>query len=158
MTVEDIAGDALIRTSYNGIVARRIGGALDIDGGSCSVRVEGVQGPLTVDNSYEYVIVEGCAASVKIGGDSSPVEIVNIAALPADAIYDIRTSYERVKIVLPADASVEVQAETTYGEIESDFPMVYTSRGGKRAELSLGAGEAKISITTSEDIVIKQGR
>ena len=159
-TVElaDVVGDVRVRTSYEQITARRVGGALDIVGNSCAVVVEGVKGPLSVENSYEYVVVSGSESSVVVEGDSSPVEIKDIAALPPDAVIDVRTSYNRIELELPPAASVTVEAITSDGVIESSFPMTYSRNGHRRAEMVLGNGESRITLETSDDIKISKGK
>ncbi|MCP4573892.1 MAG: DUF4097 domain-containing protein [bacterium] len=152
----DVGGDVRVRTSYEQITAKRVGGSLNIEGESCAVVVEGVKGDLSVENSYEYVVVSGTEASIVIEGDSSPVEITNIVDLPTDAVIDVRTSYNRVELVLPAEVSATVEAVTSDGDIESEFPMTYTRNGHRRAEAVIGGGATRIVLETSEDIVIKK--
>lgn len=155
ITVDKVAGDARIRSSYNKIEVRQAGGRLDIEGPSCPVLVDGVRGALTVVNSYDYVIVKRSRSSIRVQGDSSPVEVSEIATLPAEGGIDLETTYKRITLNLPADPSVTVRAETTYGDIDANFPLTLTRNGTQKGEATLGAGACLARLKTSGDILVR---
>ena len=154
VVLADVGGDVRVRTSYEEVRAERIGGLLDVEGASCPVIVDGVRGPLSVATSYEYVVVSGTASSITISGDSSPVEISGIAALPSEAFIDVRTTYDRIELRLPAEASVTVDAQTSDGEIESEIPLTRSRNGHQQATAVLGGGASRVTLRTSGDIII----
>jgi DUF4097 and DUF4098 domain-containing protein YvlB len=158
VTVVRVGRNVSIRTSYGEIKAAAIDGALDVDGSSCSVVVDGVKGDLTVNSSYEYVTVTGTESSIDIEGDSSPVEISKIIALPIDASIHVRTSYNKIVLELPESVSAEVVARSSSGEIESAFPMTYDRKGDRKAMITIGQGESRIRLRTSDDIQIEKAR
>lgn len=156
--VEGVGGETRIKSSYEMIKARGVEGALNIRGDSSPVLVEGVKGQVDIASSYEYVIVRGAESSIAIAANNCPVEISQIADLPAGGTYDVSTTYERITLVLPPDASAEIQARTRDGDIKSEFPMQIHEDGITRGETTLGGGDCVIRLETSDDIYIKKGR
>jgi hypothetical protein len=158
VSVRSIKGEAQVRTSYGEISASDIGGHLRVEGDTCPVIVDGVRGECRISNSYGYVIVKGSRSDVEIQGDSSPIEVSQIAALPAGGLYDLRTSYKRIQLKLPPDASADILAVTYNGVIDAEFPMAYDSDGVKKATATLGDGDCRIRLETCDDIYITKQR
>jgi hypothetical protein len=157
ISVRDVAGPARLRNSYDKIEVRGAGGTLNIDGQSCAILVDGVRGALDVTNSYDYVIVKRSEGPIAIKGDSSPVEISQVVRLPGAGGYTVETTYKRITVELPEDASATVHAETTYGEVRADFPMTYRKNGHREGEAVLGSGTCPVRLITSGDIVLRRG-
>ena len=132
-------------------------GDLKVDGGSCSVLADRVEGDIDVVNSYKYVILKNTSGSIHVRGDSSPIEVSQIRKLPAGAIVELFTSYKPVTLDLPGDANVTVMAKTQYGTIRSDFPVYLNAEDNKQAKIELGTGSGQIRIETSNDIIIRKG-
>ena len=147
VTVERIEQNATIRTSYNPIVAEEIGGDLRIDGNSCSVLVEGIEGDATIANSHNYVVVKGSAGALAINGHNSPIEVSNVAALPATGRVELFTTGKPVELHIPADADVEARLQTKRGKIRSDFPLVAEEEGRNRRNRSSRIGQCRYAGT-----------
>lgn len=154
--VENVTGNVRIRSSYEKIEARDIGGTLDIDVDSGPVLVDGVRGDVAIKNSYAYVIVKGTGSSIEITGDSSPVEISDFDGLPDGGRCVVRTTYKRITLELPGNASAVVEARSTEGRVRSEFPMSYLTRDGMEGTLELGEGGFVIRLVTSGDIHIRE--
>lgn len=129
-----------------------------VNGNSCSVVVNEVSGDVDITNSYKYVLVKGTRGSIQVHGDSSPIDVSDIRALPKGARIDLVTSYKPVTLVLPADADVKVLANTQYGKIRSDFPVYLDSESGenKNVHFELGNASASVRVETSADIILKK--
>ena len=129
-----------------------------MDGSSCSVLAEEIGGNLEVSNSYKYVITKGTAGSIKISGNSSPVTISDVRALPKLSRIEVITSYKPITLSLPADTDVSVAAQTKYGKIRSDWAVYLPEDDENFIEIGRKRADTAVSVflKTSADITIRK--
>ena len=117
---------------------------------------------MSIKNSYNSVVLRRTSGSIEVHGSSSRIEVDEIKSLPAGGRVELLTTYEPVKLTLPADAEVTIQAKSEYGKISSDFPVFLSGTDPNTVSTKLAAklGEATVlvRIETSADIRITSGR
>ena len=63
---------------------------------------------------------------------------------------DLKTNNGGITVAMPAQYSANVQAETSQGRIQSDFPMPPTTDfRNRRMEFAVGAGGPPMHLTTN---------
>ena len=129
---------------------------LRVDGASCSVVANRVDGDIDVKNSYKYVVIKGSAGSVRVQGNSSPIEVIDVKAAPPGSEFELITKYKPVKLTLPAETDAVVRAETQYGKIYSDFPVYLGVDPDKQVKIEQKKGKVLVKIKTTQDITIRE--
>ncbi|MBA2362170.1 MAG: DUF4097 family beta strand repeat protein [Chloroflexia bacterium] len=106
-----------------GVQANTAMGTIRVDGGSLrSLRANSVMGEIL------------CAARLEPGK------------------YDITSGMGAINVQLPADTHARVDAQTSFGQVDSDFPLVRVGRsgpmgfGGVRMVGSIGEGEPRVEL------------
>jgi DUF4097 and DUF4098 domain-containing protein YvlB len=117
------------------------------------IRLSGTAGDVTVENGSGNVEAAGLAGRrVRLQTQLGNVE-AGFAAVPAEADVRLATENGNVGVVLPFNASVDVDAETETGEIAVDR-LAFTNRdldqegAQQRFRGRLGSGSADLRITT----------
>ena len=152
VSLRNIRGDALVRTSYKEVKALNVSGKLEIDGDSSPVFADSIGGNIKIDNSYKYVIIKRSAGSIDVQGSSSPIEVSDILNLPPHSHIRLITTYKPVKLYVPDKADIKARVKTEYGKVRSDFP-VYLSEDNTKIDTE---GSTIVEIETSQDIILRK--
>src|SRR5437763_394601 len=118
--------------------ASSIAGPFEVRTKAKDIRLEDVSGPITVENSHGEIDVH-----------------------PKAPFGDVSLSNHQgaIHIVLPEAAGFTVEARSSHGELESDFPLNVTRNGDDRvAEGNVGKGGKKLQLTTDHGTIeIRKG-
>lgn len=140
LKVHDVSGDAYLNVTTGDIDAERIKGI---------IKVKVVTGEIDLNGVSEARIVEGATVtgSIKYQGRVHP-----------EGRYSFNTTSGDIKMVLPADSSFELKANTFSGDIETDFKLKISGKFGKRTvEGVVNKGGATVKLNTfSGDIILKK--
>lgn len=140
LNVQDIRGDAYLNVTTGSITADRIKGI---------IKGNVVTGKLDLSGVSEARIVEGSAVtgSIKYQGKVHP-----------EGRYSFNSTSGDIKMILPADSSFELTANTFSGDIETDFELKISGKFGKRMVKGVvNKGGATIKLNTfSGDIILKK--
>lgn len=148
-------GGAYAAVDVSGTVPR--GTTLDVEQSSGPVTVAGVTGPVTVGHEHGPVTVRGAAASVEVETKNGDVT-VTFQSVPSDAEIVLRTKNGDVTLRLPPDASVQISAETSAGNIRTqglaltNQEFMPRDAGGEYAA-RLGQGDAAVNLHTENGSV-----
>lgn len=148
VTIEDAKGDVTVTTQSSPILLARIGGRAKIHGEYGSVEISEVAGPVevasgsgtvkvtraasevSIRNQYAGVSVDGVGGAVTISNESGEVVVTGLAGHALAARHQIETRYGSIAFEWPASAPAPAfKLESTYGELESDFPGTRTEHG-----------------------------
>ena len=115
-----------------------VSGSFEVHTRAKDIRVEDVSGPVTVENSHGEIDLH----------PKSPYGDVNVS-----------NHQGAIHVVLPEGAGFNVDARSTRGELESDFPLDISKNGDDRvAQGSVGKGGNKLQLTTDHgSIEIRKG-
>lgn len=151
-------GGAYAAVDVSGTVPRRT--AVEVDQSSGPVTITDVVGAVTVSQEHGPVTVRGAAASVEAETKNGDVEGV-LRSVPSDAEITLRTKNGDVTLRLPPDASVQVSAKTSVGDIRTqglaltNQEFMPRDAGGEYAA-QLGPGDAAVDLDTKNGSILLQ--
>jgi Uncharacterized conserved protein len=134
----DGAGGSVDASSGNGnIEVNRAGGAVKASSGNGDIRVSTARGPVNAHTGNGRIQVD-------------------MASVPRDGDMDFTTGNGSITVDVPADISATVEANVSYNNFETDFPIEVPPHGmdrrvegringgGRRMEFSTGNGRVAI--------------
>ena len=135
--------------------------ALRIEKDSGPVRIGGVTGPITVRQKFGDIRLRGAAAAVDVNTQTGDID-VQFRQVPADAKITLRTANGDLALGLPSNASVQVDAQTDAGAVQTrglDFgPQRLTPvRAGARYTAQMGGGDTVIELATENGTITLTG-
>ena len=139
-----------------GRVPRRT--ALRVDRLSGPVHVAGVEGALTVSHAHGDVTVEGAAGAAEVRIKNGDVA-VGFQSLPTGGTHRIETANGDLRLCLPPDETVQVDAETDAGTIRTRG-LTFTNEqfapinAGARYDAQTGDGGPTLELRTQNGNVL----
>jgi DUF4097 and DUF4098 domain-containing protein YvlB len=122
-----------------------VNGSLDVAGATSSVDAE------TVNGRVEVATLGGPVSAKTVNGS---VHATIQHLVKTDEPLELESVNGSVQLEAPADLSAEVDAETTNGGIESDFPLTISSGiVGKHIRGTVGQGGRKVQLHTTNGSV-----
>lgn len=116
------------------------------------MKVSNIDGDVTVTNSFNPVKLKQTAGSITVRSQSGSVNVSDFKILPATAMIDISTTFEKIELNLPNGTETAVQAKTSFGKIESDYPIYMNSSKPQKIK----AGQVIIKLETDSDIIVRE--
>ncbi len=159
--VEDVrAGSVELSTNYGSVRASRVVGALRARSGSGSLRLTGTEGALDAQSSYGGIVVEGVLADLRASAGSGDVRVRALAGSRPDPAWSLVSNYGGVTLQVPEDFGCELDARTSYGSVETDFPVL-TGAGKREGDSTLrgkvGPGGGRVTLSSgSGNVALKK--
>lgn len=166
VTLRQIRGDAIADTTNGRVTVEDVSGNVTVDTTNGQVDVKDVGGNVRVDTTHGNVTLQRIAGDVKADTTNGSVRLTEaggtVTASTTNGEITVRTStmagdYRfdsangKVNLHLPEDASFEVDGETAWGSIHSDFGLRIDR---KTVTGSVNGGQYKIVIDTNSPIGI----
>jgi hypothetical protein len=139
-----------------GQVPRRT--ALRVDRLSGPVHVAGVEGALTVSHAHGDVTVQGAAGPSEVTIKNGDVEI-GFRALPTEGTHLIETANGDLRLRLPPEGTVQVDAQTDAGTIRTRG-LTFTAEqfapinAGARYDAQMGEGGPTVELRTQNGSIV----
>jgi DUF4097 and DUF4098 domain-containing protein YvlB len=130
--------DLTLRTTNGGVDLEEVRGRLDFDTTNGGVTLKRVAGDVEGHTTNGGVHIE-------LSGDHWDGEKC-----------DVHTTNGGVRILVPANYSAHLEAETTHGGVDIGFPVTVHGRIGQHFETDLGSGGKPIRVTTTNGGVALQ--
>jgi DUF4097 and DUF4098 domain-containing protein YvlB len=113
-------------------------------------------GPLVLTTSNRNISLDRISGAVAVTDRNGTIDLT---AAPPLGTIDLEDRNGSVKLILPEHAGFSVQANTTNGEIYTDFPLPASgSESHKNISGTVGAGGPMVHITTTYgDLSIDKG-
>ena len=173
VTLSDVSGVALLEGDFFGDVKLshigrsvklhssrtdmelgKLSGELEMDSGD--LRVSSVAGPFEVHTKAKDIRLEEVSGSIIVEDNHGDIEVH-----PHSPFGDVNVSNHQgaIHIVIPESSGFVVDARSTRGELESDFPLNVTKNGDDHvAEGTVGKGGYKLQLTTDHGTIeIRKG-
>ena len=162
--LESVAGPSRIRTSGGNLVAKQVKGDLDGATSGGEVRLESVEGLIRVHTSggnIHAATVRGDINASTSGGDVRLLRIdgkirastsggsVRCELVGANRGISAITSGGSIRLTMPRDITGTLDAESSGGQITSDFPVATTRWAEHRLNGTINGGGEKIYVHTS---------
>lgn len=162
-------GEATLSTGNGNVELRAFEGTLRATTGHGDVAMSEVAGEAKAETGHGQIRVEAArelalrattgAGSIRVDGSSvralrlnSNMGNITCAATLRPGNYEFSSGMGSVTVELPANIRARVDAQTGFGHIQSDFPLVRVGRtgpmgfGGERMVGSIGEGEPEVEI------------
>jgi hypothetical protein len=170
LDAETSGGDITVTACEGPLEVETSGGRIEATGGSGSLRVQTSGGAVTVANFAGDTKVESSGGKLrlanvsgKLSGEISGGEIDAILSSPVAGDVRLETSAGAIRVVAPANAALNVDAETGTGGVTTDLPIANTKAsrdslkgtingGGKTLVLRTGAGSIGIASSATEKV------
>ena len=117
-----VAGNLVAKTSFALLAVQYIQGEADLANQSGEITAAGINGALSAHTSFARMRLSGPSPTIHAWNQSGAIEI------SAESVQTTRieatTSFSAIHLRLPAEAKPLIMAQTTFGEVHSDFPVV----------------------------------
>ena len=153
--LEHISGSVHLHTSRTDLQIARLDGEVESVPNE-DLMVDQAVGPFALTTSNRNIRLDRIAGDVAVTDRNGTIELTAAPPLGAITLEDRNGS---VKLVLPEHAGFSVQANTSNGNIDTDFPLsIQGSENHKSVNGTVGAGGPLLRITTTNsDISIDKG-
>ena len=153
--LEHINGSIHLHTSRTDLQIARLDGEVESVPNE-DLMVDQAVGPFALTTSNRNIRLDRIAGDVAVTDRNGTIELTAAPPLGAITLEDRNGS---VKLILPEHAGFSVQANTSNGNIDTDFPLsIQGSENHKSVNGTVGAGGSLLRITTTNsDISIDQG-
>jgi len=168
--VAGLGGQATLRTANGRVEVRDSNGSVEAHNGNGDVALARVGGKSELHTAHGAIVVESprdlaTRATTAMGAIrvvdgavrdlrlKSHVGEVRCSAALAAGRHELETSMGAIVLELPANIAARVDAQTAFGAVHSDFPLVRVGRsgpmgfGGVRMVGSIGAADPAIDIS-----------
>jgi len=136
-------------TSRTNLEFARLDGDLNME--LDSMRASGVHGPLTLKTRSKTVRLEDLSGDVHIQNSNATVEMQ--PKLPLGNI-DVTNARGEIDLELPANAGFQLDAQSTGGEIQSDFNVKVDNSGNiANAQGTIGRGGSQVRLRSDHGTI-----
>ncbi len=160
VTIADITGQAFVKTTFGLVHAERVGGAFTVEDNNGGVTASGLKNFANVRTSFSPVLLDGVAGPVDVENQNGAVEVLVVRQNPCQPV-NIRTSFSPMRIRVPDEASYSLTAKTSFGKINSEFPMMVSgtlSPDSVQGKIGGGACPMRLSNQNGSIEILRPGR
>jgi DUF4097 and DUF4098 domain-containing protein YvlB len=150
-----IAKGVSFQSSRTDMQLARLDGDLIMASGE--LRAKSLTGPFRIATRSKDIYIEDITGEVRVQDRNAEIDI-RTDKLPLSNI-EVDNDNGRIHLILPPNASFQLDARTLRGDIESDFPQVKIEEGHResRATGAVGSGGAQVRLKTEHgDIEIRK--
>ena len=131
ITAVSIKSDVLIRSTFSNISLKEISGSVEVHNTNGSVTGTTIDGNVDTENTFGPVKFDNIKGNIRIDNGNGSIRLANIAVMLSGGMkkeaycerIDCSTSFGSIQLTLPKQASVEINAKTTWGKIDSELPL-----------------------------------
>ncbi|NOZ87895.1 MAG: DUF4097 domain-containing protein [Deltaproteobacteria bacterium] len=147
-----------IRQANGPVSIKHIHGDISIDSSNGRIVVDDVGGMVKVHSSNGSIAVTGLSGGVSLDLSNGSVKVdVEKLACPKEGCR-IKTLNGSVKVALPADAGVHIDAKTRNGGVQSELALenMHKGPGSLSGDLSGGGNSFKIEVQNGKIKLVKR--
>jgi len=154
MNLAKVAKSVSFHSSRTEMQMARLDGDLTMESGD--LRARAIIGPMHLTTRAKDIHIEDVSGNLKIDNSNGVVEY-----RAGKGLGDIEINNQRgtVQVMLPKSAAFQIDARTTRGEIETDFPaiQVKSEHNSQSASGTVGSGGPQVKLTNDRgDVQIRQ--
>jgi DUF4097 and DUF4098 domain-containing protein YvlB len=127
ISLKDVKGNADVTTSFDELSADKIAGDLTLENQNGRVRVSHVSGSVHAKTSFADMDIEASGRNFNCRNQNGAIRLRALS--PDVAVVDAETSFASLDVYLPTGIKPAVEARTSFGDIESDFPVLMKPHG-----------------------------
>jgi DUF4097 and DUF4098 domain-containing protein YvlB len=136
-------GDADIKTSFDRLSVEGIEGDAVLMNQNGGVAASGVTGSVKADTSFAALEIKGAGSEFVCHNQMGAIRLR--ATSTALTHIEASTSFDTLELHLPAELKPAIQARTTFGDIQSDFPVLMKP-GGADAFADVAPGTPRATL------------
>ena len=151
--VADVEGDVTVNTASGSVkIENTRGSAVKIDVASGAITADNVRAPIVdLETASGGIRARGVEASrVKLNTASGSIDADLTGKIET---VDLNTASGSITVRVPRDVDATVELETASGGIDVDFPIKITQQRRNYMRGTIGAGTARISLSTASGSV-----
>jgi hypothetical protein len=170
--LDEVKGKLIINGHDLGIALRNLVAGGTINTENSEIRVEGIEAPMQINNSFGPVEVRGAKDALRVVNQDGDVLLSEIAGtvdvfgsgemvevgwseFPAEGQHMLANEQGGIVVALPARTRCRIEAQSKYGRISSDIPTVRINDDEKFASGVVGGGRGPtIQIRAHGDVSI----
>lgn len=154
LEVGGVTGDLDAETSFSALRVKEVGGAADLRNQNGEIEARNVAGPIHAQTAFARMELDGASPVFDARNQNGAIRIV-VRSETVEQI-DAATSFSPVEIQLPAHLKPLIRAETSFGKIHSDLPVLVWSSISDAA-FRADTARPKLTLRTQiADIVVRQ--
>ncbi len=154
--IETIKGDATLSTSFAHVETLDVTGNVSASATNSSIQIVNPGGTVDASNSFGPVKVISAKTDVRVNNSNGSIEL-EVEKIGKN--YRLRTSFAPIKLTFPQDLSASFYVETSFGEIDCDFPMkIKKTDNSRKLEGTIGDGTVRVDIKNSNGSVYLRQR
>ena len=126
---DTVGGSATVETTFGGVDLRDVKGGARVTAGNSSVRLAGVAGEVFAKTSFGGVTITDAAGPVTVeSGNGS----ITLEARPGRKCQPVslHTTFAPIRVTVPQGAGYNLNAQTSFGRIRSDFEVAVSGEIG----------------------------
>jgi hypothetical protein len=154
ITIEAVSGRLTLDTSNGSIEIRDVVGKVFADTSNGAIEVERVKGVLELDTSNGAIEMRDVEATVI--ADTSNGRIAFTGVLVGDS-HLMKTSNGQIKVAIPMESSLTIDASTSSGTISTDLPLEGDTAGESWAAVLNPPATAVLTLRTSNGSIRIEG-
>lgn len=147
------AAELKLDSNYGDVRIRGARGTLTAHSSSGEVVIEDATGAVSANSNYGEVAVDGVLRMVTAHSSSGEVKIRARAGSTIESAWRIDSNYGGVSLAAPADLAFELEAKTSYGDVEVGYPIELppgtTTKKGSRLRGKVNGGGALVTLESS---------
>ena len=119
---------------------------MDVTSGNGAVKALGVRGAAKVHTSFGGITIENVSGPVDASNSNGSITVASNSNGGCQPIT-IKTTFGPIKVVLPDSSNYNVAASTSFGNINSDFPVTVSGQTNSESingKIGNGGCELKI--------------
>jgi hypothetical protein len=116
-----------------------------IDVVNSSIRLTGLKGTLDVEAVNGGIEAEGLSGSGTFETVNGSIR-VTYAVMPASGSIDLETVNGSCKLILPASAAFDLDADTVNGRVSCDFPITLEHSGKRELSGAVNGGGTRVNL------------
>lgn len=148
ITLAGCRGRAEVRTSGGSIRIGEVDGTVTATTSGGSIEIDRAAGPVRAETSGGSIHVKEVMGAIEATTSGGTIE-ATISRQPADRCY-LKTSGGNVYVYLGAEVAVDLDASTSGGFVETDFPVTIQGRIDKHSlHARVNGGGPKLVLRTS---------
>ena len=140
-----------VDTSNGSVLVSNTDGSVSAHSSNGRIHIAKASGPVIVQTSNGKVVCEDVRSSVDIQTSNGKITVLHPASLARGDQIRCRTSNGTIRLGLDSQSQFSMEADTTNGQIRSDFEIAGARQPGKRTHLAgvIGTGGTTVSLRTS---------
>jgi hypothetical protein len=147
--LNSVEGDVYAKTSFGSVHVENIKGKFTAQDSNGSVTAKSIQDDVSVDTSFSGVTLESIVGKIRVNNQNGAIDVTAVAGSGCKDI-NLKTSFSRLAVRVPANGGYKVTAHTSFGHITTELPVTASgTMGGDSLNGTIGNGACTLDLTNS---------